>query len=223
MKLELNEKNLMVLARGITWFFNPLWLPTIGVALLFLFSYLKIMPMSYKFLIVVTVFCFTVMMPHACIFFYRRLNGWSLRELSTRENRIVPYLLSLLSYVFCLIMLYNFRVPGYMTGILVAAIMAMLLCTFFNLFWKVSSHMTSVGALIGGLACFGELFSFNPIWWMCLALLLGGIVGTSRMILRQHTLAQVLLSVPIGFVCSFIGIFFGQFIIDYIYYIIALR
>lgn len=219
----MNEKNLMLLARGITWFFNPLWLPTIGITLLFLFSYLSIMPMSYKFLIVATVYCFTVMMPHTCIFFYRRLNGWSLRELSTRENRVVPYLLSIVSYLFCLILLYNFRVPGYMMGILVGALLAMFACTLINLVWKISGHMASVGGLLGGLVCFGELFAFNPIWWICLSLLLGGIVGTSRMVLRQHTLAQVLMSVPVGFVCAFIGIFFGQFMIDYIYLLFTLR
>ncbi len=219
----MNEKNLMLLARGITWFFSPLWLPTFGVTLLFLFSYLRIMPLSYKFLIVVTVYCFTIMMPNTCIFFYRRLNGWSLRELSARENRIVPYILSFASYLFCLILLYNFRVPGYMTGILVASLLAMLVCTIINLFWKISGHMTSVGGLLGGLVCYGELFSFNPIWWICLALFMGGVVGSSRMILRQHTLAQVLLSVPVGFVCAFIGIFYGQFFIDYIYYLIILK
>lgn len=215
---KLNYKKLMLVARAITWSLSPFWIPTLGVALLFLFSYLRIMPWSYKFLITVTVFTFTVMMPKTCIFFYRRLNGWSLRELSSREKRMVPYLLSISSYTFCVVLLYNFRVPGYMSGIVIASLLATLLSALLNIWWKVSNHMTMVGGMIGALVCYGELLAFNPIWWICVTLLLGGIVGTSRMILRQHTLSQVLLSVPLGFFCAVIGIFFGQFMIDYIYY-----
>lgn len=162
-------------------------------------------------------------MPQTTVYFYRRLNGWSLRELSTREKRFVPYVLFTASYLFCVVLLYNFRVPGFMIGILVASLMAMILCTLLNLFWKVSGHMVSVGGVVGGLACFGELFAFNPIWWICLTLLLGGVVGSSRMILRQHSLAQILLSFPLGLLCATVGILFGQFIVDYVYYLLYLK
>lgn len=45
-------------------------------------------------------------------------------------------------------------------------------------------------------------FSFNPLWWLCLVLVLAGAVGTARMILRQHTLSQVVMGFLIGIVCA---------------------
>ena len=44
---------------------------------------------------------------------------------------------------------------------------------------------------------------FNPISWLCLTLVLAGLVGTSRIILRQHTLAQVTAGFGVGVVITF--------------------
>lgn len=212
----MNEKTLLWIAQKISWFFTPFLVPTLGVALLFTFSYLRVMPLSYKFLITVAVFCFTIMMPQCTIFFYRRMNGWSLRELGRREKRFVPYILSIASYLFCLSMLYRFRVPSCMTGIVVASLIAMVVAILLNYWWKLSEHMISVGGVVGGLVCFGELFVFNPIGWICLTIIVGGMVGTSRMTLRQHNLSQIIGGFILGMASSVVGILYGQKIIDYI-------
>jgi membrane-associated phospholipid phosphatase len=44
------------------------------------------------------------------------------------------------------------------------------------------------------------------VWWFCLVFLLAGILGSARMYLRQHTLAQVVGGFGIGFVCAVLGI-----------------
>ena len=38
--------------------------------------------------------------------------------------------------------------------------------------------------------------------------MLAGLLGTSRMILRQHTLAQVVAGFWVGFACAVVGILF---------------
>ena len=58
------------------------------------------------------------------------------------------------------------------------------------------------------LFVFGELFGFNPVWWLCLVFILAGVLGTSRMILRQHTLAQVVAGFFVGVVCSIVGLIY---------------
>ena len=55
---------------------------------------------------------------------------------------------------------------------------------------------------------FGEFFGFNPVWWLCLVLILAGVLGTSRMILRQHSLAQVLAGFFVGLICSVLGLIY---------------
>ena len=55
---------------------------------------------------------------------------------------------------------------------------------------------------------FAEIFNFNPTWWICLILLLAGLVGTSRIILKQHTLSQVVTGYLVGLTCAFIAVLF---------------
>ena len=68
--------------------------------------------------------------------------------------------------------------------------------------------MAAIGGVAGALFVFGEFFGFNPVWWLCLVLILAGVLGSSRMILRQHTLPQVVTGFFVGVVCSILGLIY---------------
>ena len=53
-----------------------------------------------------------------------------------------------------------------------------------------------------------EYLGFNPVWWLCLVFFVAGLLGTCRMILRQHSLAQVVAGFWVGFICAAIAILF---------------
>ena len=71
------------------------------------------------------------------------------------------------------------------------------------MWWKISTHTAAIGGIAGALVAFSGKFSYNPVWWLCLVILVAGLVGTARMILRQHTLAQVVAGFAVGFVSAF--------------------
>lgn len=58
------------------------------------------------------------------------------------------------------------------------------------------------------LFVFGEFFAFNPVWWLSLVFVLAGLLGTSRMILRQHSLLQVVAGFIVGLICSILGLLY---------------
>ena len=68
------------------------------------------------------------------------------------------------------------------------------------------THTAAIGGVAGALFAFAEIFGFNPVWWLCVVFILAGMVGTSRMILRQHTLSQVTGGFCVGAVCSAVTI-----------------
>ena len=35
--------------------------------------------------------------------------------------------------------------------------------------------MAGVGAIVGGLVSFSALFGYNPVWWLCLFILIAGV------------------------------------------------
>ena len=122
---------------------------------------------------------------------------------------MVPYVISILCYFFCVFLMDLFHIPHFMGAILSAALFIQVVCALINVWWKISTHTAAIGGVAGGLFIFGEYFGFNPVWWLCLVFILAGILGSSRMILRQHTLAQVLLGFIVGFVCSVIALIYS--------------
>lgn len=200
------ERQIILSARIVSMVFTPFYLPILGLAVLFFLSYLRQYLLSYKFFVLAVVYFFTILLPSLLIHLYRRYQGWSLIELGSRERRIVPYVLSILCYFMCLYIMEQMHIPFFMRCIVACALIIQIVCAIINVWWKISTHMAGIGGVAGALFIFSEVFRFNPTWWFCLVLVIAGILGTSRMILRQHTLLQVVMGFVVGFFCAFFAI-----------------
>lgn len=202
------ERRIILAARIMSLVFTPFYLPMVGLMALFLFSYLSLMPWAYQVRVLTLVYVFTILLPTVLIHLYRRYQGWTLIELGLKERRIVPYVISILCYFFCIYLMDLLHIPHFMGTILSVALFIQIVCALINVWWKISTHTAAIGGVAGSLFVFGELFDFNPVWWLCLVLVLAGILGSSRMILRQHTLAQVVAGFSVGVVCSVLGLMY---------------
>lgn len=201
-------KHLIIAARLMSLVFTPFYLPVVGLLALFVFSYLSLLPLSYKFTVIGIVYLFTILLPTLLIHLYRRYQGWTLIELGHKERRMVPYVISIMCYMLCTYIMETMHIPHFMGSILISALIIQVVCALINVWWKISTHTAAIGAVAGALLAFGEIFGFNPMGWLCVVLLLSGLLGTSRMILRQHTLGQVLGGFGIGVLCAGVGILF---------------
>lgn len=198
----MKEKNIILAARIMSMIFTPFYLPLVGLVALFLFSYMSLLPLAYKLPMLLTVYISTILMPSLLIHLYRRFQGWTSKELGRKERRIVPYLISILCYFGCFFLMEYRNTPRVISIILVAALVIQMVCALINVWWKISTHTAAIGGVAGGLVVYSIVFSFNPIWWLEFVILLAGMVGTARMILRQHTLAQVVAGFLVGVVCA---------------------
>lgn len=195
---------MLQVARVISVLFTPFSIPFLSFLVLFLFSYLRIMPMMYKLFVLGIVYCFTILTPTITIFLFRKINGFARQELGERKKRYMPILLTIISYIFCLMMMYKLNIPWYMTGIIWVALIVSVACIVVNLKWKLSEHMAGMGGVIGGLVSFSALFGYNPVAWLCLFILIAGVLGSARIILGHHTLGEVISGFAVGFVCSLV-------------------
>lgn len=202
------EKNIILAARIVSMLFTPFYLPLVGLMALFVFSYLSQMPWAYKLQVLMLVYVFTILLPTVLIHLYRRYQGWNLIELGIKERRVVPYVISILCYFFCVYLMDLLHIPHFMGTMVSAALFIQIICALINVWWKISTHMAAIGGVAGALFVFGEFFGFNPVWWLCLVLILAGVLGSSRMILRQHTLPQVVTGFFVGVVCSILGLIY---------------
>jgi membrane-associated phospholipid phosphatase len=199
---------MILMARVLSMVFTPFYLPIIGLVVLFFFSYLSMFPWSYKLHVLLMTYLFTILMPTVLIHLYRRYQGWNLIELGRRERRMVPYVISILCYFTCIYVMERLHMPHFMGSIIIAALLVQIVCAITNIWWKISTHTAAIGGVGGALFAFAEYLGFNPVWWLCLVFLVAGLLGTSRMILRQHNLAQVVTGFWVGFVCAAVAILF---------------
>ena len=199
-------KTTLKIAAAVSVLFRPFYLPLMGLAALFIFSMLSILPWSYRVIVLVTVWGCTVVLPQLLIKLHQKSLVLHILPFSKKESRLVPYTISILCYLLCYWLLTLLNAHHTIKAVLVAALIVQMICAIINLRWKISTHTAAIGSFLGGLIAFSCIFLFNPVWWFCVITFIGGVVGTSRMILRQHTLLEVVGGYCIGFVGALVTI-----------------
>ena len=202
----MKEKNIIFTARLMSMIFTPFYLPIVGLIALFIFSYMSLLPMMYKLVMLAMVYLLTVVAPSLLIHLYRLCQGWTSHELGRKERRLVPYIISIVCYFACFFWMEYRNTPRVISIIVVVALTIQMVCALINIWWKISTHTAAIGGVAGGLVSYSIAFSFNPLWWLCFVLILAGAVGTARMILRQHSLSQVVTGFLVGAVCAILVI-----------------
>lgn len=196
------------ISRTLSVIFHPFLVPLFAYTLLFSFTYLNIMPLTYVASVLSIILTFTLLAPGIFILLYQWTNRWTIKDISERRRRFIPYLLTMMSYATCLILMHRMHFPYYFTGIIVAALMSMGVCTLLNLRWRISIHLAGCGMFVGGLLAYSLLFHFNPVWWLCGFILVSGTQGTARISYHQHTLLEVFVGFVVGMFCGITGILF---------------
>jgi len=204
----MSEKMLLKLAKIVSAVFSPFFAPAWAVLGLFAFSYLSFLDTSYQIMVLGVVLLFTVVVPLLSITIFRVMNKWTHWQLSKRKNRFLPYVITLISYLVCLEEMSANRMPMFFRGIILAAIVSMALCFIINIWWKISTHMVGMGGLVGSVFAFSNLLGFNPLIPSSVLIVISGFLGTSRIILRQHSLMQVFVGFIVGFLSAFYLVLF---------------
>lgn len=204
----MEHKRIMQLAKILSAIFSPFFAPILAFFWLFFFSYLRLYPLGYKCFLLITIFFFTILLPRLCIYLIQRVNRWTGWQASHRHHRHLPYLITLFCYGCCLYSLIALNAVMFFRGIIMGSLAAQVICALINIRWKISTHMVGIGGLVGVILAFSHIFQYNPLWATCGLLLLSGMLGTSRMLLRQHTLSQVIVGFLVGLLCALVFLLF---------------
>ncbi len=181
-----------IISHILSFIFHPLLMPVLSFALMFKDSYLNVMPMYYKSMITSIVGVFTLVIPCLFIFLLKILKVISSVSLYNRKDRMIPYLITILSYFTCAITLYKLRVPLWMLSMLIGAALALINAMFITMKWKISAHATGMGGMMGAVIYLFIVFGAVPLWLLSLVILASGAVGTARIYLNCHTFGQVI-------------------------------
>ena len=187
-------------AKFISYVFHPLFVPLY-------ITYFIIQIRSYQFAgisdlanlwIFLQVFVNCTFLPLASILLLRALNFIDSVFLKTQRDRIIPYIICMIFYFWNWYVFKNNHEIKDLVSVSMAIFNASVLGFLVNISMKVSMHAISVGVLITfvALLAFSDSSSFS--FYLSIAVLIAGIVCTSRLIVSDHSQKEIYYGFLVG-------------------------
>lgn len=192
--------------------FHPLFIPVIVVAYL---AYVQQgfytgIPLHEKSMTIARVAVNTIFFPMVTILLLKGLGFIQSVFLRTSRERIIPFVASNIFYFWIFLVFRNQpEVPlittAYMLGIFLASSGGLVL----NSFFKISMHGLGMGSFLGLLLAIIFFTPYTTALFLpfLMVILLTGAVGTSRLILSDHTLFEFNSGVIVGILSQLIAFF----------------
>ena len=133
-------------------------------------------------------------------------------ESPSRKERFLPYVSSTFFFFLGYYLLRQGNLPTAIYSIYIGGLFALVIMAIINTRWKISAHSTAVFGVSGSLAGLFYIHNFVNLFVFSAALIVGGAVLSSRIILKVHTPAQTYVGAILGFVSPFICVRYGLFI-----------
>ncbi len=197
------------IAKTLSLIFSPLLIPTYGVTLSLLSTVLIYSDTSVQWHVILTTLALTGAIPLITIFVLQRLGYVSNADLTQREQRTIPFSVAFLAYLGCSIYLFSVNAPAWLTMFLVGGAATIAIVEVINFRWKISAHSAGIGGLTAlALHIMARKLCLNPSGFETISLIIilaAGLVATSRLILKRHTIWQVICGFAVGFTSVFIA------------------
>lgn len=186
---------------------SPILVPTYATALAMWVTPLRAVPESVRWQVTAMVFAITGLIPLIAISLMIKMGKVSDRAISNRRQRFLPMSVAAVCYALAGLFISSLHGPLWLRMFFYGAAGATVLDFFITLRWKISAHTTSMGGLVGMMFWFAVsgLADVNVMIMLTLGILLAGTMCTARLLLRRHTLGQVLAGLALGFACCFIA------------------
>lgn len=190
------------IARCISFIFSPLLVPTYGILIAFNLSYIAAMSsLNTRLIASSVIFILTCAVPGLYIWNLYTRGKLSDIGVNNQSERLKPYIVTILTYTISMVYLSQISTPRWVIGFLVGGGAAAITSALINIKWKISAHGAAMGGLVALVMSMWTsgyvLFDFTPV--VSLVILFAGLVCTSRLILRHHTLGQVAAGTLNGF------------------------
>lgn len=196
-----------VMAHFFSVIFHPLFIPFYVISFLIFYhpSYFSGINDYYKFKVLLSMALNTVFFPAVAILLMKGLGFIDSVFLHSQRDRIGPYLSSMIFYFWAARVLFKFEpqlplaLASFMTGVFLTTALALIA----NIFYKISMHAIGCGGLVGFFIIIMYSNTMLMTWPLSIALLITGLVCTSRLLVSDHTTKEIYMGLLVGFICQF--------------------
>lgn len=186
--------------------FSPLIVPCYGIAMALCITPLFVIPLSTRMTVLGMCAVFVFLFPALAVLGLFRTGIIKDPGLNNRNERTIPYCITMACYLICAYYLYKISAPLWLIGFIIGGFLTILINLLVNLKWKISGHMAAMGGWIGVtfFIVINHLAVINMVWITIGVILLAGLVATARLALERHTPMQVIAGTANGFTCIYI-------------------
>jgi hypothetical protein len=197
---------------AISIIFHPMLMATYGCAFLFFgmqdTMYEFIITSGTKFRLTAIVFTFTFLLPMLNMVVMYKMKRLPNLVLSNQKDRTFPYLTTAIFYFGLFYLLMDLNIWNILKVFIVGAGLAIVLTALINIKYKISAHMVGIGGLLGVIIAASFMLQSNFTILYVVVILIGGLIGLSRVYLKEHSNPQIYLGFLLG-ICVQIGLFYG--------------
>ncbi len=198
------------IAKIISFIFNPLFIPLYSLIFIFtaptLFLYL---PFKVKKILFLIVLANNVIIPVSLMPFFKYKNIISSWNIESRDERAIPLLSVTFLYSVTSFIMFRLPIPVFVQTFFLSTSILSLVVLVINQWWKISIHSVGAGALTAIIFTLSVKMSVLLIWFLIPAILISGLILSSRLKLNSQDPSRVYLGFLTGFAeMSFFMLFF---------------
>lgn len=198
------------LARIVSFALHPFFVPLyLMLILLFARTAFSYYPAGIKIYLVWVAVLFTTVIPILAIMVLRSVGKLKNYRLATRRERILPLAVGIVCYLLCAMTIAKIPSAFLLRRMMLAAASCELLCLVVTLRWKISLHLTGMGASVALFTVLCIAGIGNLLWALAAAVLCSGVLASARLRLGSHNGWQVLAGFTGGFLVTILVLLFG--------------
>ena len=196
------------LAYGISWVLHPFLLPLYMLAVLLTLTVFARYPLGVKLYLTWVVVIYTAIIPLLALGVLRSLGRISDFRIDDRRERYLPLLIGAICYVLCAVTVAKIPSMVFMRKFMLAAACCEAMCLVVSFYWKISLHLTGMGALVATLVLLNLSGVGNMMVPLMVAVGCAGALASARLYLGCHNGRQVLAGFCGGFAVTVLAVLF---------------
>ena len=200
--------NYKKISTGISWVLHPFLLPIYMMVLLLTMTTFAHYSPNVKFYLLWVVALYAVIIPVLSLGVLRSLGRISDYRVDDRRERMLPLLIGALCYILCAVTVAKIPSAVFLRKFMLAAACCELLCLGVSFYWKISLHLTGMGAVVALLVVMNVVGVGNMMVPLVAAVLCAGALASARLYLGCHNGRQVLAGFCGGFAVSVLAVLF---------------
>lgn len=200
--------NYKKIATALSWVLHPFLLPVYLMVVMLTMTTFALYPPNVKFYLLWVVALYAIIIPVLSLGVLRSLGRISDYRIDDRRERLMPLMIGAICYVLCAITIAKIPSAIFLRKFMIAAACCEVLCLIVSFYWKISLHLTAMGAAVALLVVMNVAGVGNMMLPLMVAILCAGALASARLYLGCHNGQQVLAGFCGGFAATSLAVLF---------------